>query len=144
MTIDTERPLSNQFTLDTELVLKASGAVTGPGAETPILDLGLGRVDADVIIDLTAVKISANDERYNVIAQFSNSATFATGIQNGPAIDFGATEVREGGAGDSVVGRYKLPVTNVINDVHYRYMRLYSYTIGTSESFTYAAWLTKR
>jgi hypothetical protein len=144
MSIDTERPLSNQFLYDAELILKTSAAVAAPAAEALILDLGLGRVDAEVVIDLTAVKISANDERYNVIAQFSNSATFASGIQNGPAIDFGATEVREGGAIDSVVGRYKLPVTNVINDVHYRYMRLYNYTIGTSETMTYAAWLTKK
>lgn len=144
MTIDTERPLSNQFLLDSELVLKVSAAVAAPAAETLILDLGLGRMDGDVVIDLTNVKISANDERYNIIAQFSNSATFASGVQNGAAIDFGATEVREGGAGDSTVGRYILPVTNVINDVHYRYMRLYNYTIGTSETMTYAAWLTKR
>ncbi len=144
MSIDTERPLSNQFLKDEDLILKESAAVTSPAAETLILDLGLGRVDAEVILDVTAVKISANDERYNVIAQFSNSATFASGIQNGAAIDFGATEVREGGAGDSTVGRYKLPVTNVINDTHYRYMRLYSFTEGTSESITYAAYLTKK
>ena len=144
MTIDTERPKSNQFLLDSELVLKVSAAVAAPAAEALILDLGLGRMDGEVVIDLTAVKISANDERYNVIAQFSNSATFASGVQNGAAIDFGATEVREGGAADSTIGRYKLPVTNVVNDVHYRYMRLYTYTIGTSETMTYAAWLTKR
>jgi hypothetical protein len=137
MTIDNERPVSNGFIKDVDLELKDAGLVASSAAaqvdaSDQILDLGLGRVDADVIIDATAVEVDTGDELYTIICEFSNSSTFASGIVPGSMQYLGdAAAIPGGGDTDNVEGRYKLPFTNVVNDTHYRYMRLYTVVAGT-------------
>jgi hypothetical protein len=151
MTIATERPESNQATFDTLLQLKDAGLVAASAAAQvssadKIVDLGLGRVEADVIIDATAVEVATGDELYTVIAEFSNSASFASGIVPGAMQYLGdAAAIPGGGDTDNGVGRYKLPFTNVINDVHYRYMRLYTVVAGTiATGVNYKAFIAMR
>lgn len=150
MSVNSERPKSNQAIYDAATVLKDAGLVAADAAATvggnaKILDIGLGRQEADIIIDVSAIEIASNTELYNIVAQFSNSATFASGIENGASLELGATEVRSGSGGDSLIGRYKLPFTNVINDVHYRYMRLYTNVAGDiATGINYSAFVTKR
>lgn len=145
---DNYRPVSNAFIVDENLELKDAGLVASDGASSvdgaaKELTLGTGRVEGDVIIDVTAVEIASNDEVYKVVSQFSND-DFTT-IVNGSIFEFAATEVAAGGGEDAAIGRYKLPVTNVINDVHYSKMRLFNDVAGTiTTGINYSAHLAIR
>lgn len=110
--------------------------VNGTLINPQIIDLGTARVDAMALIDLLAIDIAGNDEVYSVLIQGSSSASFASDIQNLAQLDFGATEVRAGGAIDSVIGRYELPFTNEQGDVTYRYCRAYLVAAVASSTFT--------
>ena len=151
MSIDTERPLSNAVLKDVNLELKDAGLVAASAAAevdstAQILDLGLGRTDAEVVLDVTAVEVESGDEVYTVICEFSNSATFASGIVSGASIQLGDEAAMIGGTDtDNGVGRYKLGFSNVVNDTHYRYMRLYTVVAGTiTTGINYSAFVTMR
>jgi hypothetical protein len=138
---------SRNYTFDALLQLKDAGAVTASAAAqvasaAKILDMGAGRFDGTVVVDVSALDIVSNDEEYNIIIQGSSSATFASDIQNLAMLNLGATEVRDGGAIDSLVGRYEIGVTNEQADVTYRYIRAYTFVAGTTPSINYTAWLS--
>ena len=72
-------------TFDANLVLKDAGAMTSSGVCTvdgsaKILDIGSGAMEADIVIDVSAIELETGDERYVIGAQISNSATFASGV----------------------------------------------------------------
>lgn len=148
MTIDNERPVSNTQIFDTLLELKDSGLVAASGpaqvsGSDKILDLGLGKVKGNVIIDVSAIEVASGDEVYGLIAQFTNSATAASELVSGNILELGA-DVSNIRSADSDVGRYELPFTNVINGTHYRYMRLYNRVSGTVASgINYKAFVAK-
>lgn len=151
MTIRTESPLANGQMFDTLLQLKdaglvASSAAAQVGGSAKIVNLGLGAVEADVILDATAVEVASGDELFTVICEFSNSATFASGIVPGSMQYLGdAAAIPGGGDTDNGAGRYKLPFTNVINGTHYQYMRLYTLVAGTiATGVNYSAFIAKR
>ncbi len=126
----------NDATFDYSLRMKDAGLIAADAAWTvdgsaKIIDLGASRVDARVIVDVTAVEIASNDERYFVKLQFSNSATFASGVVEGPGIFMGALETLIGADTDTAVGRYELPFTNELNGTVYRYVRGYTDVAGT-------------
>lgn len=133
------------YTFDAALQLKDAGLVAADAAATvggsaKILDLGVGLVEGDVIIDVSEIEIATGDERYTIIAQFSNSATFASGIVIGSCIPMGdgsTIGTAFGGSGvdvDDVVGRYILPIRNERNGTWYRYLRLWTDVAGTLAS----------
>ncbi|RTL04577.1 hypothetical protein EKK58_10280 [Candidatus Dependentiae bacterium] len=151
MSIDSERPISNGAIFDAALQLKDAGLVAASaaaqvGGQAKIVDIGKGRAEGDIIIDATAVEVDSSNELYTIIAEFSNSASFASGIVPGAMLYLGhATGIPGGGDQNQVEGRYKLPFTNVINDVHYEYMRLYTLVAGTiATGVNYSAFATKR
>ncbi len=134
---------SKGYTYDSDLLLKDSSAVTTSAAAQvasvdKVVDLGLGRVDGRTIINMTAFDATTGDERSQVTMQFSNSATFASGVVNGSSQGFGAFEVL-GGSADPAVGVYELPWTNEIAGTLYRYARVYTFGGGTSPSVTFSA-----
>ena len=141
------RAPQKDFIYDHSLLLKDAGLVAADAAATVdssarVIDLGDARFDGRVIVDVTAVEVADNNELFHVIAQFSDSATFASGIVNGPALVFGAFEVTKQSA-DSATGRYELPVTNEILGATYRYMRLWTEVAGTvGTGIHYSAFLT--
>lgn len=150
MTIDNERPVSNTKIFDTLLELKdaglvASSAAAQVGGSNKIIDLGLGRVNGEIVIDATAVEVASGDELYTIIAEFSNSSSFASGIVPGAMEYLGdAAAIPGGGDTDKGVGRYTLGFTNVIADTHYRYMRLYTVVAGTiATGVNYSAFIAK-
>jgi len=151
MSINSQRPIANGVVKDVLLELKDSGlvavsAAAQVGGQDKILDLGLGKFRADVIIDASAVEVDTDDERYTIITQFSTSDTFASNIVNGTTLYLGS----DGGAlanadTGNVEGRYKLPFTNIIDDVHYQYMRLFTIVSGTiATGIDYEAFVTIR
>lgn len=138
---------SRSYNFDIQTLLKDAGAITASAAAqvsavNQILDMGAARFEATAVIDVTAIDIASADEAYRIIIQGSNSATFASGIQNLATVDVGATAARPGGAADSLVGRYELMLTNEQADVTYRYIRAYTLVAGTTPSINYTAFLT--
>jgi hypothetical protein len=137
------------YNFDIQTLLKDAGLVAASaaaqvGGSNQILDMGPARFEAVAVIDVTAVEIDTTNEDYTIVAQGSNSATFATGVQNLGMIDVGANATgRPGGAIDSLVGRYELMFTNEQADVTYRYIRLYTKVVGTiATGVNYTAFLT--
>lgn len=123
-------------TLDALLRLKDAGLVASSAAATVggsarVLDLGAGRVDGRVQVRLTAVEVATGDEVYRIITQFSNSATFASGVVNGPALIVGDSSTTAASA-DNVAGEeLELPFANEVNGTVYRYMRVFTQIAGT-------------
>jgi hypothetical protein len=128
---------TKDFTFDADLQIWDSaqaviGAddITQVAGSDKILDLGAGRVDGRVIVDLTAIEVASNNERFLIRTQFSNSATFASGIVGGTLIEVGTSEITDMSA-DTPTGRYEIPFTNEILGTAYRYMRLFVAVEGT-------------
>ena len=123
------------FTFDYALQLKDAGLVAADAAATvggsaQVLDLGDSRFEGRIVADVTAIEIDNSDEAFLVIAQFSDSATFASGVVNGPVLLFGDETVVKSTAA-TAVGRYEVGFANEINGTLYRYMRLYTECQGT-------------
>ena len=149
MSISSERPLYNTYILDESTKLKDAGAVAASAAAQvdaadQILNVGTGKIKAVVVIDATAVEVDSGDELYTIIAEFSNTDDFSGDVAVGAMQYLGdASAIPGGGNIDLVEGRYALHVTNVINDVHYEYMRLYTVVEGTiATGIDYVANLT--
>lgn len=119
-----------QYPYDNDLVAKAAGLVAADTAHT-IVTVGEGVFKGVLVLSVTAIEIASNDERYIVHVQGSTSSTFASDVQNLAAIEFGATEVRSGGAIDSLVGQYEVLFINEQDGVTYPYIRAYTDVSGT-------------
>ena len=137
------------YNIDIELLLAdGAAAVTADGVSQVASagvskQVGPGRFEGVLIIDVSAIKISANDEVYNLLLQGASTDAFTT-KETLAQLNLGATEVRAGGAIDSVVGRYELPFTTEQHDTGYDHIRLYADVAGTSPSITYKAWIAER
>jgi hypothetical protein len=124
----------------------SSSAAGLVGGAARILDLGQARVDATVVVDVTALDVGAGDEA-TVFAQVSNGGPGETAFEAGDWIAAGALILGDvtlnGSKVDSVVGRYELSFSNEINGTTYRYMRLYL-LIAASGALTYTAFAALR
>ncbi len=150
---------ATQYLIDANLQLKDAGLVAASAAATvsasaQILDLvGSGLTlgqdtapafSADVLIDVSAIEIASNDENYRIVLEGSDSATFASGIEELVSISLGALETLSTDTDvDSDVGRYVMSWNgNGRNGRKYRYVRLYTVVAGTiATGINYAAWL---
>jgi hypothetical protein len=125
------------YTFDAALQLKDAGLVAASAASqvaasNQILDVGAAPFFGVAVIDTSAVEIDTGNELYTVTIQGSNSATFASGIENLASKTLGHTSVQPGGAQTSpAAGRYELPFINVQGDVVFRYIRQYITVAGT-------------
>lgn len=136
------------YNQDLELILADGVAMTASGVtEVATVDqvkkVGPGRFEAVLIVDVSAIKISANDEIYTLLLQGSSAEAFST-HETLASLALGATEVRPGGAVDSVIGRYEIPFTTEQHDTVYDWIRLYVVTAGTDETITLKAWIAER
>jgi len=134
------------YTFDSDLELKDSSAAITSSAAALVdtvarqIDLGPGRVDGVIVLDVTAVDVAAGDEA-TVIAQVSSVDGFGSLYFNAGCLIFGDVTLN-GQALDSVVGHYELHFTNEVNGTVYRYLRLYT-LIAASGSLTYTGYLAK-
>lgn len=122
-------------TVDTLLVLKDAGLVAASAAATVAsaakqLDLGAGRIDGRVIVDLSAVEVDTGNEKYEIEVQVSNTSGFGSGIWIAGSLKLGHSSVSNESA-STTTGRREIGVTNEINGTIYRYMRLYTRIAGT-------------
>lgn len=120
---------------DSTLIMKDAGLVAASAAGTvssaaKVANVGEGRVDARLVLDVTAIEVASNDELYSVAIQGSTSTTFASGIEELGVINLGAAEVI-GGDADSVTGRYEVPFSTEKAGTVYPYLRVYTTVAGT-------------
>lgn len=123
------------YTFDANLEMKDAGLVAASDAATvdaadKILSVGDAVFKGVLVVDVSAIEIASNDELYTITVQGSTSSTFASDVQNLASISLGATEVRPGGAIDSVTGRYELWFSNQQAGVTYPYLRVYTTVAG--------------
>lgn len=122
---------------DSTFIMKDAGLVAASAAATvggsaKIATVGKGRVDAHIIVDVTALEIASNDEAYAIAVQGSDTADFTTGtpkIEELAVLNLGAHEVI-GGNQDSTTGRYELPFSNVKGGVAYPFVRVFTTVAG--------------
>lgn len=137
------------FTPDLDLQLKDAGLIAADdicqvGGVDKILDLGAGLFRGDLIIDASAVEVASGDEAYDVILEFSNSSTFASGIIRGPSQKLGDAAVFVNADTDNGAGVYVVGFINRIAGTTYRYMRLSVDVVGTiATGVNFEAWLAK-
>lgn len=134
------------FTFDANLEFKDAGLVAADAAATvdaaaKVVDLGEGHFVGAMVIDVSAIEIASNDEKYEIQVQLSDSATFASGIVQGATLCVGALETLIGTDTDSTTGRYVLYFHNEHNGTWYRYARIYTNVTGTiATGINFTAW----
>lgn len=148
MSVRSESPVANTKIFDTLLELKDAGLVASSAAaevdsSARVVTLGSGKLNGELILDVTAVEVASGDELYTVIAEFSDSSDFSSGVVPGVMQYLGdAAAIPGGGDTDMGVGRYAIPFTNVIGGTHYKYMRLYTVVAGTiATGLNYSAFI---
>lgn len=137
-------------TFDAELQLKDAGLIAASGiadvdGADAILDLGSAYFSGMLNVDISAIELATGDETYTLVLEFSNSASFASGIAQGPSLVLGDAS---GGAAmanatvDSVVGRHTLGFSNQLAGTIYRYVRLAVVVGGTvATGINFTAWV---
>ena len=134
--------------IDVEHILKDAGLVAADAAgqvdsEDVIANLGAGLVEGNLIVDVTAIEIASNDEKYAIKLQGSSKSDFADTIEDLAILELGAAEVL-GGDLDSDAGRYVVPFRTERNGVTYPYVRLYTDVSGTiATGINFSAFLSK-
>ena len=121
--------------IDDSLILKDAGLVAADAAgtvdsEAAIADVGGGEAKGELTVDVTAIEIASNDEKYAIKLQGSSKSDFADTIEDLAILELGAAETL-GGDQDSAVGRYVIPFSNLRNGTTYRYLRVYTDVTGT-------------
>lgn len=140
---------------DAELELLAAGvAITSDGYVGNIIDFGgdslgggvgegVATAKGDLVADISAIKISADDELYELVLMGSDDAAFSGLEEEIGRFHLGAKETLLGTDVDSTIGRHVIPYTNERNGRYYRYARLYIAVAGTTPSISLAAFLAK-
>lgn len=124
------------YTFDALLEFKDAGLVAADGpaevdSAEKIVDVGSGAFSGDMVIDVTAIEVATGDERYEIQVQGSDSATFASGIEQLASLALGDSTVT-GGDADNAAGRRILPFNNRgLDGKVYRYLRIYTEVAGS-------------
>ena len=115
------------YVFDSLLELEdGAAAITTDGAGSSILDLGVAFVKGEIVVDISALDVTTGDELYNIVAELSDSATFASGIEHSAFIQVGGATGTLGNRDvASNVGRYIVGFQNQVNANRYRYLRLW-------------------
>lgn len=133
----------SQKTYDHATLLKAAGLVATSAAGSVIIDLGAGLMNADLVIDISALEVATGDEIYTVSLEGSNVAAMTSGSVTLAEKQFG--NVPAPADADTAVGRHLVPITNELNGTLYRYVRLYTTVAGdVATGINYSAFLAKR
>ena len=135
--------LYSNKTYDHATLLKAAGAVAASAAGSVILDLGDGFMEADLVIDVTALEVADGNEIYTVSLEGSSVAAMTSGSVELAKLTFGNNPAPADA--DTAVGRHVLPVRNELNGTLYRYVRVYTTVAGTvATGINYSAFLAKK
>lgn len=148
---------ANMLVSDNAAAYVASGYLQVAGADA-ILDLGgnqgvtitlpaiddtatytpqQARIDAMLVLDITALDITSGNETYQIDVMVSNDPNFAAAnVICAAGIQFGKGASLRGAVAqkDSVIGRIELGFTNNIAGSIYEFMKVYLTTGGTTPS----------
>lgn len=134
---------------DADLEFRDSYAATSSAAAqvdsaAKVVDLGTGRFEGVMILDVTACAVDGGDEAYTIGVQVSDNSDFSTGSEWEVAkLRIGDQAVTDGDT-DTTTGRFELPFNNVVSDgVFKRYARIYTTHVGSTSSITFTAFATK-
>jgi hypothetical protein len=136
-------------TFDYNLLLDDGGSITSSeageiGGVAKIIDLGAGKVEGDIIVDVTALDVDSGNELVTLGVQISSSATFASDYYQVASLQIGDAAALVGDV-DMTTGRYVIPFNNMIGDgVTKRYLRMYWTIAGTVAGFAATAYLAKK
>jgi hypothetical protein len=125
------------FTFDYATRLKDAGLVAASaaaqvGGSDKILDLGgAHRIDARVIVDVTACEVATGNEKYCIKVQGSSSSTFASAVWNLGEITLGDSSVSLESTDTAATRRQEIAFTNEVNGTCFRYIRIYTEVAGT-------------
>jgi hypothetical protein len=140
-------------TFDAAFLTKDAGAVVANGADqvaaaNKIIDLGgvPNRIDARLMIDVSAMDLTSGDETYQIHIQGSSDPTFTTPIWTLATQLLGKASGRATNTADSVLGRYELAFCNELLTAlgvftTFRYLRTYHVCAGTTPSINYTAFI---
>lgn len=102
------------------------------------------RIDAYLILDVTAIDISSGNETYQIDLMLSNDPAFAAGnavcaagIQLGKGASLRGAVAQK----DSVIGRVELGFTNQVSGNIYQYAKLFLTLGGTTPSINLQAFV---
>lgn len=140
-----------RHTYDATGLLKDAGLVAATAAGTvggvaKIYDAGYGRINAQAVLDVSAIEVGTGDESFIVIIQGSTDAAFGSNVVNLAQAQFGHISTFPGGASvQPTAGRYEVAVWNEVNGTLYRYLRIYTVVAGTiATGINYKAFLATR
>lgn len=141
---------ANNLISDNAAAYTASGFAQVGGANQT-LDLGgnqgvtptqLARIDAMMVIDVTAIDISSGNETYKLIVVGSNSAALASGVVELAAIQIGkGTSLEITNGGDFVIGRIELGFCNQVSGNIFEFIAMQLVIAGTTPSINFQAYV---
>lgn len=132
-----------QGTYDALLELKPAGELAATTASTKYLDIGTGLFKGKALIDVASIE-AASDGNYVIIIQGSNDTAFNTAKTVELAeMSIGSAGVKRSNARlADTEGRYKLYFDNERDGEYYRYIRIYTCVLGTSnKKINYSAYV---
>ncbi len=132
---------------DTDYILE-DGAATKiasgygqSGGEAAVANVGDGLVKANLIVDVSQMKMIDNDQSYQIHLMAGDDENFTNEVSI-CCLEIGCKEIVEGSK-DSKLGRYVVGASNEMNGVKYPYLRLRHVLAGITPGITYKARLEK-
>ena len=126
---------ARDYTFDVDLRLKDAGVIGSSaaaqvGGSNKIIDLGDGRFDGRVFLNVTALEVASGDENYRIHIQLSSESGFASDIVEAASLELGDATTLIGDI-DSILGEYELGFTNEVAGVTRQFVRAYTEVTGT-------------
>jgi hypothetical protein len=102
------------------------------GGVAKILDVGNARMDATLVLDVSAIETGTGDEHYWILLQGSSDSAFGSDIVNLAIYEYGHLSTLVGSPSAApTVGRHELDFNNDFNGTYYRYIRIRVVVAGT-------------
>ena len=122
------------------LTSSAAGQVDG---SAQVLDMGKNtKTKCVAVFDISAIKVSANDEVYELSMQGSSKSDFSSDFTEIACVRVGAPGSFLPGDVTPVAERYIVRFENTLNGNTYRYIRGYIGMGGTAPSITVSAYVS--
>lgn len=101
------------------------------------------RIDAMLVVDVTAIDIASGNETYKIMLLVSNDPNFAAGnVVQAAGVMVGKGASLDGiNMKDSVTGRYELGFTNNIAGSIYQFAKLYLVLAGATPSINISSFI---
>jgi hypothetical protein len=142
-------PIDANLQFASAQTLTATGYINNSNA---VVDLGLGRIQSMLALDISVLDLTTGDETYVLHLLGSNDSAFGNGNVESLAVhDFGksAHRIINTILGDNptipptgLVGSIlALPFTTLMQGIIYRYAKCYAVLAGTTPSITLSAWI---